>query len=145
MTANSSLYRLIYVSEAVNDLDDAAIQDILDVSQSNNHERYITGFLAHNGRGFMQALEGEAHEVAALFERIRADDRHDCVIQIAGEHVKHRAFPDWAMNYFRSDDPEHGTMIVRNEDPVDSLMPSNTPKELLHLFERFLKIRPYKA
>lgn len=135
------MYRLIYVSEAKANLSDDAIQAILDVSQSNNHERYITGFLAHNGRGFMQALEGEAHEVAALYERIRADTRHSCVVQISGEAITTRAFPNWDMNYFRTDDPEHGTMIVRRDDPVDNLMPENMPRELLHLFERFLKIK----
>jgi len=135
------MYRLVYVSEAVSDLDDVAIQAILDTSQSNNHERYITGFLAHNGRGFMQALEGEEAEVLSLFDRILTDNRHKGVVQLSGEQIEVRAFPNWDMNYFRTDDPEHGAMIVRKDDPVDSLMPENMPRELLHQFERFLKIK----
>lgn len=135
------MYRLVYVSEAARDLNDGAIQAILDISQSNNHERYITGFLAHNGRGFMQALEGEETEVLSLFDAILADTRHKGVVQLSGEAIKTRAFPNWDMNYFRTDDPEHGTMIARKDDPIDSLMPENMPRELLHQFERFLKIK----
>ena len=135
------MYRLVYVSEAASDLDDAAIQAILDTSQSNNHERYITGFLAHNGRGFMQALEGEEAEVLALFDAILADTRHRGIVQLSCETIKTRAFPNWDMNYFRTDDPEHGAMIVRKDDPVDSLMSENMPRDLLHQFERFLKIK----
>ncbi|MEO0721867.1 MAG: BLUF domain-containing protein, partial [Pseudomonadota bacterium] len=50
----ANMYRLVYVSTAVDDLGDEDVASILDVSESNNHERYITGFLAHNGRSFMQ-------------------------------------------------------------------------------------------
>ena len=92
------MYRLVYVSEAASDLDDNAIEAILDTSQSNNHERYITGFLAHNGIGFMQALEGEEAEVLSLFDRILADTRHKNIVQISGEQIEVRAFPNWDIN-----------------------------------------------
>ncbi|WOR16158.1 BLUF domain-containing protein [Hyphomonas sp. FCG-A18] len=134
------LYRLVYVSTAREGLTDEEIGAILDVSQSNNHERYLTGFLAHNGRHFMQALEGAREEVDAVFSRILQDDRHFGVVQIVGEQITKRAFPDWAMNYFRADDPAVGTMVVRYNDPIDSLLPKDTPRELLHLFTRFLHI-----
>ncbi|MEO1323073.1 MAG: BLUF domain-containing protein, partial [Pseudomonadota bacterium] len=49
------MYRLVYVSTAQDGISPNDIGNILDVSQSNNHERLITGFLAHNGRHFMQA------------------------------------------------------------------------------------------
>ena len=93
------MYRLVYVSTAVDGLSDADIDHILNVSQSNNDERYITGFLAHNGRSFMQALEGDRNEVEEIYDRIVNDDRHFGVTRIIGEPVGKRAFPEWSMNY----------------------------------------------
>ncbi len=52
------MYRLVYVSTAQDSVDATQIGDILDVSVSNNHERMITGFLAHNGRHFYAGLGG---------------------------------------------------------------------------------------
>lgn len=134
------MYRLVYVSTANSHMSDEDIAAILDVSQSNNHERYITGFLAHNNQSFMQALEGEEEEVMDIYGRIVRDNRHFGVVQIIGENIKERAFPDWAMNYFRADDPEAGAMVIRHDDPVDGLLPKEMPRELLHLFTRFLHI-----
>lgn len=139
------MYRLVYVSTAKKKLSTEDIGHILDVSQSNNHERYITGFLAHNGLHFMQALEGEFDEVREIFDRILADDRHEGVVQILGEQIAARAFPNWAMNYFRVDERASGAMVIRHDDPVDGLLPQDMPRELLHLFTRFLRIEPLPA
>jgi hypothetical protein len=139
------MYRLVYVSTAKEGISAAEIGDILDVSASNNDERRITGFLAHNGRYFMQALEGEREEVFEIYERIVSDDRHFGVVQIRGEEILERAFPDWSMNYFRIDEPKGRAMIVRHDDPVDGLLPKDMPRELMHLFTRFLDIEPIQA
>ena len=134
------MYRLVYVSTARSDLSDQEVGAILDVSQSNNYERRITGFLAHNQGHFMQTLEGEQSEVIEIYDRILADDRHFGIVQILGENIERRAFPEWSMNYFRADDPRGGTMVIRHDDPVDGLLPRTMPRELLHLFTRFLHI-----
>ncbi|MEO1660993.1 MAG: BLUF domain-containing protein [Pseudomonadota bacterium] len=134
------LYRLVYVSTPAEGLSAFDIGNILDVSISNNDERRITGFLAHNGRHFMQALEGERDEVLEIYQRILADDRHLGVVQIVGENIAQRAFPDWAMNYFRVDEAKGHTMVVRKDDPVDGLLPKDMPRDLMHLFTRFLHI-----
>lgn len=136
------MYRLVYVSTAREGLSDHDIVAILDASESNNHERLVTGFLAHNGRHFMQALEGARDEVDTIYRRILKDTRHTGVVQILGETISKRAFPEWAMNYFRADDPDRGTMVIRHDDPVDGLLPRDMPRELLHLFTRFLHIEP---
>lgn len=134
------LYRLVYVSTPAEGLSAFDIGNILDVSISNNDERRITGFLAHNGQHFMQALEGERDEVLEIYQRILADDRHLGVVQIVGENIAQRAFPDWAMNYFRVDEAKGHTMVVRKDDPVDGLLPKDMPRDLMHLFTRFLHI-----
>lgn len=139
------MYRLVYVSTAKDGIAASEIGDILDVSQSNNHERLITGFLAHNGRHFMQALEGNRDEVFSIYDRIVNDPRHYGVVQIIGEKIEERAFPNWAMNYFRVDDPRGTMMVIRHDDPVDGLLPKEMPRELLHLFTRFMHIETADA
>lgn len=138
------MYRLVYVSTAREGIGPEEIGAILDVSQSNNHERLITGFLVHNGRHFMQALEGAYDEVKEIYQRITGDDRHYGVVQIIGESISERAFPEWSMNYFRVDEPKGGAMVIRHNDPVDGLLPEDMPRELLHLFSRFLHIESEK-
>lgn len=136
------MYRLVYVSTAVEGLADDDIDSILNVSQSNNDERYLTGFLAHNGRSFMQALEGERDEVLDIYQRIVNDDRHHGVTQIIGEPVEKRAFPDWSMNYHRVDDDEgSSTMVVRQDESIDALLNPDMPRDLLYLFSKFLRMR----
>ncbi|HIG21114.1 BLUF domain-containing protein [Henriciella sp.] len=136
------MYRLVYVSTAVEDLKDDDIDSILNVSQSNNDERYLTGFLAHNGRSFMQALEGERVEVLEIYGRILEDDRHFGVAQIIGEPVEKRAFPEWTMNYHRVDDREgSSTMVVRQDESIDALLNPEMPRDLLYLFSKFLRMR----
>ena len=136
------MYRLVYVSTAKVGIGPAEIGGILEGSGSNNDERRLTGFLAHNGRHFMQALEGERDEVEEIYDRILSDDRHYGVVQLIGEEITDRAFPNWSMNYFRIDDPKGHTMVIRKDDPVDGLLPKDMPRELLHLFTRFLDIEP---
>ncbi|MEL6830014.1 MAG: BLUF domain-containing protein [Pseudomonadota bacterium] len=136
------MYRLLYTSTAIESLSENQIGKILDVSVSNNYERYLTGFLAHNGRHFMQAIEGEEPEVKALYERILADDRHFGVVQLVGETITKRAFPDWAMNYYRVDGAQSSNvMLARHDDPVDNLLPGDMPRELLHIFVKFMNVR----
>lgn len=136
------MYRLIYVSTAVEGLTDDDIESILNASQSNNDERYLTGFLAHNERAFMQALEGERREVLDIYDRIKSDNRHSGVIQIIGEPTERRAFPDWTMNYHRVDDKEgSSTMVLRQDDTIDALLNPDMPRDLLYLFSKFLRMR----
>jgi hypothetical protein len=136
------MYRLVYVSTAVEGLRNQDIQGILDIAQSNNDERYITGFLAHNGRCFMQALEGERNEVQEIYERIAQDCRHTGIAQIIGEPVERRAFPDWSMNYHRVDDDDgSSTMVLRNDESMDALLNPSMPRDLLYIFSKFLRVR----
>ncbi len=140
----SDLFRLVYVSTARPDLTRSDIEAILDTSQSNNNERYITGYLVHNGPAFMQLLEGPFSEVDEIYARILRDKRHSGVVRILAGPIERRAFPKWSMNYFRVD--QHGsvgTMIVRRDDPVDALMEADAPRDLIHLFSNFIQQADY--
>ena len=141
-TETRALFRLVYVSRPASGLTDADMLSILNTSQSNNEERYITGFLAHNGNGFMQVLEGPLEEVEQVFARIVADPRHNQVLQVLGESIDTRAFPNWSMNYHRVDGPPGSSlMIARNDDAVDGLLDGVRDRALLALFSRFLRMK----
>ena len=137
----TEFYRLVYVSRAVDGLSEEHIGEILDASISNNYERFLTGFLTYNHGRFMQVLEGPETEVRDVFDKIEADDRHQCVTQIIGEDTDQRIFPDWSMNYFRVDGDKGSPSMLVKGDEVDDLMPAGTPKPYLYLFSRFMTQR----
>ncbi len=138
------LFRLIYVSTARPGLSETDMLNVLNTSQSNNDERYITGYLVHNGDSFMQLIEGPRAEVEGVFSRILKDDRHSGVVRILAERTGTRAFPLWSMNYFRVDKDGQsgtaaGTMLARRDDPVDSLMSADAPRDLIYTFSKFIR------
>lgn len=141
---SNDLFRLIYVSTARSGLTDTDMLSVLNTSQSNNEERHITGYLAHNGESFMQLIEGPRAEVEDIFGRILKDDRHSGVVRILAERSGTRAFPLWSMNYFRVDKDGQsrtvaGTMLARRDDPVDSLMTAEAPRDLIYTFSKFIR------
>ena len=141
---SNDLFRLIYVSTARPGLSETDILSILNASQSNNEERHITGYLAHNGESFMQLIEGPRPEVEDIFGRIVTDNRHSGVVRILAERTGTRAFPLWSMNYFRVDKNGQsgtaaGTMLARRDDPVDSLMTADAPRDLIYTFSKFIR------
>lgn len=139
---SSGLYRLVYVSKAREGLLAEDVESILNAAQSNNDERFVTGFLAHKDDGFMQILEGPRNEVIDIYSRILNDERHENVQQLIGEDIAARAFPCWSMNYHRVDGPPGSSMMIaRNDDAVDGLMSGVTDRELLALFSRFLRMK----
>ena len=140
----SGLFRIVYVSTAQPGLGDSDIEDLLNVSQSNNDERFITGYLVHNGPSFMQLIEGPFNEIDEIYGRILRDKRHSGIIRIMAEWAENRVFPNWSMNYFRVD--RHGSvgsMIARRADSIDSLMEAGVPRDILHLFSKFIQQTEY--
>ena len=139
-----NLFRIVYVSTAVPGLDARDIERLLNISQSNNDERFITGYLVHNGTSFMQLIEGPFDEVDEIYARILQDRRHTGVVRIQAEWTDARVFPNWSMNYFRVDRHDGiGAMVARAGDSMDSLMEAGVPRDVLHLFSRFIQQADY--
>lgn len=134
----SATYRLVYASTARPGLTDRDITSILDASVNNNNQRFITGFLVHNGPGFMQVLEGPIDEVMQIYGRIMADDRHYGVVQTSGELGIKRAFPSWDMNYHRA---SLSDTAMKKDGAVAELLPEGVPQWLRELLVRFSTIR----
>jgi hypothetical protein len=90
--------RLLYCSAASVGMSYGALVDMMHDARTRNAEHGITGILCYGSGQFLQALEGERHEVNALYHRIAVDARHrDCQLLIVGE-IHERAFPEWSMH-----------------------------------------------
>lgn len=91
------LTNLIYSSNHAG-LEQAALDSILNQSRRNNKRDNITGVLIASEEDFMQLLEGERGVVAACFQRIMHDKRHQGIRILHAEEVEDRLFAKWSMH-----------------------------------------------
>jgi hypothetical protein len=94
------LIRIVYTSRATAEcLADLPrqIEQILTSAIRDNRPKAITGLLiAHRG-WFLQALEGPAEDVHALFRHICTDPRHRDAILLGEGEIEARDFGPWNM------------------------------------------------
>ena len=100
-------FRLIYRSHSLipEPEGDEELGRILRVSRANNVSRNVTGALMYYDNWFAQVLEGSEESVRSLFDRIKADARHDAVQVSDQGEVGGRVFARWAMAHVG----EHGS------------------------------------
>ncbi len=94
-----SLFRIVYVSDAVGDaaLGLLPLIDIIGASDRNNRRDHLTGVLMrHEGR-FFQAVEGARVDLDRLMARLRADRRHVNIRILVDAPIAQRLFADWSM------------------------------------------------
>ena len=89
--------RLIYASDAREDLRYRDFMTIMDTAAETNRERAITGMLCYGGGQFLQALEGERLTVNALYHHIATDPRHTNCQLLSVEEISARDFAEWSM------------------------------------------------
>ena len=93
-----ALLNLVYCSRATAAVDATAVDRIIATARRHNPEYGITGMRVFSGGIFFQWLEGPRDNVLALMARLKADTRHEDVIQLSVvEEVRERLFPDWDM------------------------------------------------
>lgn len=90
--------RLIYTSYAVERMGDEALEAMVHSAAMANMQRDVSGMLVYDGTEFMQVLEGDPVEVAALYARIAQDPRHRAVEMLDTSTVAERRFAQWGMN-----------------------------------------------
>ncbi len=93
------MHHLIYLSRATQLFSEAALLDLLQYARHYNAQHDITGILAYGNGQFMQVLEGEQAAIAALYEHITRDPRHDNLVRFADKPIAQRSFTDWAMAF----------------------------------------------
>jgi hypothetical protein len=125
-----SLYQVVYASQPFG-YDDAMLNGILADARRCNQRDGITGSLVCRADLYLQMLEGPADLVAATFERIARDDRHQAVRRLLAGPTAHRIFPDWAMRH----DPARSWMW--SPDQVADGAPERASRdEVLAIFQR---------
>jgi uncharacterized Fe-S cluster-containing MiaB family protein len=99
------LYNTVYCSRAAPSVDEAAVTRIIQTAHRHNPAQGITGLLVFGSGIFFQWLEGPCDNVTQLMKNIRADDRHESVVQLSTtEEVRERLFPEWAMERVTGED-----------------------------------------
>ena len=93
------MYRIIYLSSAVNPMNDFELDELLLKAKDNNLRNNISGILLHIDGDFLQVLEGEKQNVIALFDKIKHDPRHQSILTVIEVKIQNRQFIDWSMGY----------------------------------------------
>ncbi|MBT9392747.1 BLUF domain-containing protein [Hymenobacter sp. NST-14] len=93
------MHHIVYLSEAVGELSEVELKELLLHSRRKNEQRAVTGVLLYSQGHMLQVLEGEEPEVAQLYERIARDCRHTNLVKLADGPATHREFPDWSMGF----------------------------------------------
>lgn len=94
------MYRLIYKSKSVVEVDEETVKDILRQSKELNKERGVTGALLATKTHFLQALEGDFKAVNYTFAKIFRDPRHEEIDLISFGPCDRRLFKGWVMKGF---------------------------------------------
>jgi hypothetical protein len=132
------MLQLTYISTATAGTDEVRVNDILKASRRNNAAAGVTGLLLYDGRRFLQALEGETAQVHAVYERIKADNRHRAVVLLSTKEVTARAFGEWSMAAQRVSTAAAGGSVV---EQVDALTADVADANLRETFRSFARVR----
>jgi hypothetical protein len=95
----SDLQALLYVSTAAHRLSAAELNHLVDRARTRNVHEQVTGVLLYSHGNFMQYLEGPAAGLATVYEAIKADPQHHCIIELMREPIAAREFADWTMAF----------------------------------------------
>ncbi len=132
------LFRLIYVSQAVQSLDARALLELFREARAKNEADEISGVLLYRANEFMQAIEGPEAAVRHLFERIAEDPRHTAITVLVQGTIAHREFTDWTMGFAHIDDLPPGELTrhahLLNE-PLTSSFFQRHPQSALALLK----------
>lgn len=133
--------RMLYVSRAVGPQTTTMTTSILSQAQANNQVLGITGVLCQGQGFFFQVLEGERHQVNALYRRIGVDARHKDVTLLYYEEINERRFGQWSMAliHLSVDDP----MVKLQHPDFDPYSATGTQvmKQVIDLLEGGQPIR----
>jgi hypothetical protein len=126
------LQQVVYCSRAAWGVDAAAVERIIGTAQRTNPQLGISGLLVFGSGVFFQWLEGPREHVTALMDRLRADPRHDAIVELSEvEEVRERLFPLWDMELVTSD---HIREVL--EDALGSASDERNARALRGLLDR---------
>jgi len=136
------MLQLTYISTAAIDLAPSDVDAILETSRRNNARVGVSGLLLFDGVRFLQALEGEAVAVRAVYERIRADKRHRATVVLSERTVDAHEFGDWSMAYERGGNSAGAGTLLQQIDALVGDAPGSSTRALFRSFARVARQVP---
>lgn len=130
------MLQLVYISSARPGVGPADVDAILAASRRNNSVARITGLLVHDGRRFLQALEGDAEVVERTYARIQRDPRHRAIVLLSQRQVDTREFGAWAMASHLVGTGSDKASMVAAVDALTAQVPDPNTRELFRSFVR---------
>lgn len=96
---DTTLVQLVYVSSITlgSRFSMTIFEEVESHARNFNQQQGITGTLCYGNGHFLQCIEGEKDKIAALTQRIFADNRHKNVQVLLLQVIKQRSFTDWRM------------------------------------------------
>jgi len=94
------MYSLIYKSIGKPEFDSAAIFKMLLKAKRFNADNDISGCIIFYKGIFIQLLEGQKAKVEALYDNIKADDRHRDITTLIKTPADKRLWEDWSMAFY---------------------------------------------
>jgi Sensors of blue-light using FAD len=99
------LYQFFYVSQIAGPRAHETVSTVVAQARPLNQARDITGLLVFDGAQVCQYLEGESPELAALWERLAQDGRHERMRVLHHAPLEGpRRFARWRLGYLNLDD-----------------------------------------
>ena len=94
------MYRLIYKSQSVAEVNEQTVRDLIESSWATNEQNGISGALLATRSHFLQVLEGGFREINETFFRIVSDPRHEHIQLVSFGPAARRLFEGWTMQGF---------------------------------------------
>ena len=136
-----TLYRLIYVSQAISGLEYPDLVEILDKSERNNRKVGITGMLGFGDSMFLQVLEGSRRLVSQTYNRILLDKRHANAELIDFSEIEYRDFGVWSMKVVQLGNQVEVRALVLKYSSSDTFSPiSMTGKQSLKFLRELTEL-----
>lgn len=95
----ASLVALVYKSTAIRVFTDAEIKELLNKARIRNKENNVSGILVYCDGFFLQYLEGPESNLAAIYNSIKKDNRHNNIRELSYKNIEKREFSNWCMAY----------------------------------------------
>jgi len=92
-------HTICYVSKGFDNLSNADIENIFEVTQQENVKNEITGILLYGFGNFFQVLEGEKKQIESLFSKICDDPRHHSIETLIDHHIKKPIFGSYSSKF----------------------------------------------
>jgi ubiquinone biosynthesis protein Coq4 len=97
--------QLVYISKASIAFTAEAVNELTEISSTNNKKLDVTGCMLFASGYFLQLLEGEDNKVDALYKKIEKDTRHKGSKILLDSDItgKNRLYEKWFMTSFNVD------------------------------------------